>query len=130
MKKLLLVIAVIFVQYISYGQTNKKDSSKVSFYKAYEALKSMLEGKDSLNYEKAVFITENAYHNNYFNYEHFKSLIDFHTNMIKMYAENVRSHYKEKYKILNPWEQVFFKPNTDNWAIFKIYDRYRLCNNR
>ncbi len=119
MKKLILVITVIFVQYISYGQTNKKDSSKVSFYKAYEALKSMLEGKDSLNYEKAVFITENAYHNNYFNYEHFKSLIDFHTNMIKMYAENVRSHYKEKYKILNPWEQVFFKPNTDNWAIFK-----------
>ena len=119
MKKLIFVIAVIFVQYISYGQTNKKDSSKVSFYKAYEALKSMLEGKDSLNYEKAVFITENAYHNNYFKYEDFKRLLDFHVLMINTYAEDVRTHYKEKYKTLKPWEQKYFKMNTDNWAIFK-----------
>ena len=119
MKKLLLVIAVIFVQYISYGQTNKKDSSKVSFYKAYDALKSMLEGKDSINYEKAVFITENAYHNNYFSYDYFKRFIDFHVFMINAYANDVRLHYKEKYKTLKPWEQKYFKSNTDNWAIFK-----------
>ena len=119
MKKLILVIAIIFVQYVSYGQTNKKDSSKVSFYKAYDALKSMLEGKDSLNYEKAVFITENAYHNNYFKYEDFKRLLDFHVLMINTYAEDVRTHYKEKYKTLKPWEQKYFKMNTDNWAIFK-----------
>ena len=68
-EKLLLIIAVIFIQHVTYGQINNKDVSKESFFKAYNALKSMLEGKDSLNYEKAVFITENAYHNNYFNYE-------------------------------------------------------------
>ncbi len=52
----------------------------------------MLEGKDSLNYEKAVFITENSYHNNYFNYEDFKRLLDFHAGMINAYAEDVREH--------------------------------------
>ncbi|MFZ4414054.1 MAG: hypothetical protein ACOYOV_13300 [Bacteroidales bacterium] len=119
MKKLFVVIAVIFVQYISFGQTNKQDVSKECFYKAYDALKSMLEGKDSLNYEKAVFITENAYHNNYFNYEDFKRLLDFHAGMINAYAVDIRANYKEKYKTLKPWEQCYFKSNTDNWAIFK-----------
>ena len=119
MKKQFIFLAIIFVQLVTYGQTNKKDSSKVSFYKAYDALKNMLEGKESLNYEKAVFITENAYHNNYFSYDDFKSLIDFHVEMINMYAENVRTHYKEKYKTLKPWEQTYFKSNTDNWVIFK-----------
>ncbi len=96
-----------------------KDLSVQCFHKAYAALQNMLDGKDSLNYEKAVFITENAYHDNYFNYEDFKNLIDFHAGIINAYAENVRLHYKEKYKTLKPWEQTYFISNTDNWAIFK-----------
>ncbi|MFZ4413250.1 MAG: hypothetical protein ACOYOV_09235 [Bacteroidales bacterium] len=119
MRNLLLIIAIVFVQFVSYGQTNKQDAYKESFYKAYNALESMLEGKDSLNYEKAVFITENAYHNNYFNYEDFKRLLDFHAGMINAYAVDIRANYKEKYKTLKPWEQCYFKSNTDNWAIFK-----------
>ncbi|MEI6697267.1 MAG: hypothetical protein WCO13_14530 [Bacteroidota bacterium] len=119
MKKNLIIILFIFIRLSSVGQTSIRDSSKVSFSLAYDALKSMLEGKDSLNYEKAVFITENAYHNNYFNYEDFKHLLDFHTGIIKAYAENVRNVYQQKYKTLNPWEQCYFKSNTDNWAIFK-----------
>ena len=121
MKKQFIILAIIFIHFVSFGQTQKTqtDSSKVSFYKAYEALKSMLEGKDNLNYEKAVFITENAYHNNYFNYKDFKRLIDFHAALINAYAKDVRTSYKEKYKGLRSFEQHFFKSNTDNWAIFK-----------
>ncbi len=119
MKKQFIIIAIIFIQFVSYGQTNKHDSTKISFYQAYDALKSMLEGKDSLNYEKAVFLTENAYHNNYFNYTEFKHLIDFHVFMINAYAENVRAVYKEKYKGLRRFEQQMFRFNTTNWAIFK-----------
>jgi hypothetical protein len=118
MKKILIIITIIFIHLSSYGQTDS-DSSVHSFYKAYAALQNMLDGKDSLNYEKAVFITENAYHDNYFNYEDFKNLIDFHAGIINAYAENVRLHYKEKYKTLKPWEQTYFISNTDNWAIFK-----------
>ena len=73
MKKQFIFLAIIFVQLVTYGQTNKKDSSKVSFYKAYDALKNMMEGKESLNYENAVFISENSYNNNYYSYDDFQS---------------------------------------------------------
>jgi hypothetical protein len=55
MKKRLIIILIIFIRIASYGQTDK-DSSKVSFYKAYTVLQYMFESKDSLNYEKAVLI--------------------------------------------------------------------------
>ncbi|MEI6697262.1 MAG: hypothetical protein WCO13_14505 [Bacteroidota bacterium] len=121
MKLKCIIVIVFFLLLTFYGQSQKTktDASKESFYKAYDALKSMLEGKDSLNYEKAVFVTENAYHNNYFNYEDFKRLLDFHAGMINAYAVDIRANYKEKYKTLKPWEQCYFKSNTDNWAIFK-----------
>ena len=121
MRKPIITLTLLFVLLTFYGksQTTIADSSKVNFYKAYAALQNMLEGKDSLNYEKAVFITENAYHDNYFKYDDFKSLIDFHTDIINAYAEDVRTYYKEKYKTLKPWEQTYFISNTDNWAIFK-----------
>ena len=121
MKKQFIMLAIIFIHFVSFGQSQKtkSDSSKVSYYKAYDELKNMLEGKETLNYEKAVFITENAYHNNYFNYKDFKRLIDFHASIINAYAKDVRTSYKEKYKGLRSFEQHFFKSNTDNWAIFK-----------
>ena len=121
MKKQFIMLAIIFIHFVSFGQSQKtkSDSSKVSYYKAYDELKNMLEGKETLNYEKAVFITENAYHNNYFNYKDFKRLIDFHASIINAYAKDVRTSYKEKYKGLRSFEQQFFKSNTDNWAIFK-----------
>ena len=132
MKKQIIILAIIFSMFVTYGQSQKTntDSSQVSFYKAYDALKGMLEGKDTLNYEKAVFITENAYYNNQYDYKDFKKTIDFHVGFIKFIAENTRTYYKEKYKGLRSFEQQAFKANTDNWAIYKyITDTVLSVNN-
>lgn len=52
-----------------------------AFYSAYEEINSMLNGKDTLNLSRAVFLVENAWHNNKYNYndyqEGIKSSIDF-----------------------------------------------------
>ena len=96
-----------------------KEISVQCFHKAYASLQNMLEGKDSLDYEKAVFITENAYHNNYFKYDDFKQLLDKHTGIIIAFADNIRERYKEKYNSLRDFEQRMFNPNINNYAIFK-----------
>ena len=121
MKKQFIILAIIFIQFVSYGQSQQtnSDSSKVSFYKAYDALKNMLEGKDTLSYEKAVFITENAYYDNQYNYNDFKRTIDLDVEFIKALAENTRDNYKEKYKTLKSFEQKMFEFNINNWTIFK-----------
>ena len=118
MKKRLIIILIIFIHLSSYGQKDN-DLSQAYYHQAYTALQNMLEGKDSLDYEKAVFICENAYHNNYFKYEDFKSLLDFHTDMITAFADNIRGKYKDKYAALKDYEQRMFNPNINNYAIFK-----------
>lgn len=45
------IIKIIFLL-----RTKRVLNSMLSFHKAYSALQNMLEGKDSLNYKKAVFI--------------------------------------------------------------------------
>jgi|ERR1019366_796049 hypothetical protein len=119
MKKHFLFIAIVFVQTIAFGQTAKEKNSEEAFYSAFAELKNMLDGKDSLNYEKAVFVTENAYYGNTYNYDNFKKVIDVHTALIKTIAENARQANQEKFKKLKLYEQKMFIPNTDNWAIYK-----------
>ena len=55
MKKYLVTIIIILYCFSTFGQT-ENITSEANYHKAYQALQNMLEGKDSLNYEKAVFI--------------------------------------------------------------------------
>jgi hypothetical protein len=115
----LIFLLLSFIGVQAQTQQANQDSSKASFYSAFDALKNMLEGKDSLNYEKAVFITENAYYNNALDYSDFKEVIDFHVGMINILASNARTEYDKEYQKMKIYPKKMFMLNTSNWAIFK-----------
>lgn len=122
MKNKICIITFVFGQMISVAQTTQQMNStpmKTAFYSAYGVLKNMLEGKDSLNYEKAVFVTENAYCENIYKYSDFKQEIDNNSKLIKIIAGNARQENQKKYKSLKIHEQKMFNLNATNWAIFK-----------
>lgn len=58
-----------------------------SYYKAYNEINDMLEGKQPLNLGRAVFLVENAYYNNTLNYEDYQKTI---TDQIKVCKEKIR----------------------------------------
>lgn len=47
-----------------------------SYYKAFEEINNMLEGKQPLNLGRAVFLVENAYYNNTLNYDDYQKTIN------------------------------------------------------
>jgi len=60
-----------------------QNSVKQNFILAKNEIESMLSGKTPLDYEKAVFITENAYYGGYYSYDNFKNEITFAQNFIE-----------------------------------------------
>ena len=54
----------------------KTDSSKIHFENAFQEVKEMLEETKALDFQRAVFITENAYHDNVYSYEAFQQTIE------------------------------------------------------
>ena len=92
MKKITILTVFALLSTFAQSANNITDSSKAAFYSALDTLQNMLEGKDSLNYEKAVFITENAYYDNKLSYERFQKSLDFHSNIIKelYYSKQVK----------------------------------------
>jgi hypothetical protein len=57
------------------------------FPQAFEEISAMLEGKQLLDFEKAVFLTENAYRDNSLNYEDFKSALNVHSAIIEQFIK-------------------------------------------
>jgi murein DD-endopeptidase MepM/ murein hydrolase activator NlpD len=118
-KTIISATLILLVSFAQSANLTATDSSKVAFYSAFDALKNMLDGKDSLNFEKAVFITENAYYGNNYKYDDFNKVLDVHTELIKAISENARLGNQEKFKTLKLYEQKMFNLNTLNWAIYK-----------
>lgn len=75
-------IIAVFLLSIKFANANS-DSTKIYFQQSFTELKNMLEGKQPISFEKAVFISENSYHNNAFRYENFQKALDVHIYMIK-----------------------------------------------
>lgn len=120
MKKTITLVTLALLFSFAQGANQvANDSSKTAFYSAFDALKNMLEGKDSLNYEKAIFITENAYYDNKFSFEYFSKTIDSHIKIIDLLAEDAKQQFPDKYKTMRKFEQKMFNLNATNWAIYK-----------
>jgi len=64
-----------------------------SYYKAFDEINNMLEGKQQLNLGRAIFLVENAYYNNKLNYEDFQKTI---TDQIKICNEKIREEKLNK----------------------------------
>ena len=58
-----------------------------SYYKAFEEINNMLQGKQPLNLGRAVFLVENAYYNNTLNYDKYQNNLN---DQVKLCDEKIR----------------------------------------
>lgn len=90
--KILFPLLLVFSAF----KLRAQDNSRQNFEQAYQEITSMLEGKQALDFERAVFLTENAYRDNALNYEDFKSAIDVHSAIIEQFIKaNDRYDWKQ-----------------------------------
>jgi len=109
--KLLLSILFLFSLSFSKAQT---DSTTLNYNQAFEQIKTLLEKEDSLNFKKAVFITENAYFNGKLNYEKFNQAIQKKINIAKLWQNSNRlTGYSFKDSIEFAKNGAIFKIMTD-----------------
>jgi len=97
-------------------------SAKQCFQNTKAEIDSMLSGKIPLNYERAVFLTENAYWGNKYSYESFEGMLDFQTLIIKSLS-NVNNHedslnFKTTIDKTAAEKKLLYQKALDNWAIY------------
>lgn len=77
-----IIIVATLLFSIKFTSANS-DSTKVFFQQAFNEAENMLEGKQKMDFERAVFITENPYLNNQISYAEYQQVLNLHTYMIK-----------------------------------------------
>jgi len=125
MKKITTILTIVLLQTATLFANSENDTlskQKQCFYDAKTELENMLSGKIPLDYERAVFITENAYWSNEINYNLFKSTIKFHAKNVMKLAEANRNEQSQNFNatLLETEEQKREKYQNllYNWAIF------------
>ena len=113
--------------------SEKTDNSKIYFENAFSELKSMLEGKTPLSFERAVFVSENPYWNNKYSYEAFRKIISGHLYFVENiisannhsdtmnFSAHVMSNGKFKMddiRYLPKEKKELYLNALKNWAIF------------
>src|SRR5579885_3045264 len=118
--------ALLLFAYTAKAQTIKQADSLAGrnyFYAARACIDSMLAGTAKPDFEKAVFVTENAYWNNAMRYSAFDSVIDYHAGRISAMVEAMKKHDTTVTKALYPTDSKEEKTEAHeklqkNWGIF------------
>jgi hypothetical protein len=98
MKKIIFVFSIIvLLSTHTKAQEGFGDvlMQKQAFYEANLELEAMLNGDASTDYERAVFVMENAYRANTIDYTVYEEVLDFHTQNIRLLAEANRDSVLE-----------------------------------
>jgi hypothetical protein len=88
---LLVVIMMLGVGVKAQNGVSNVLMQKQGFYEARLELESMLAGDEPLDYERAVFVVENAYRGSKISYEAYEDVLDYHTENIRLLAEANRN---------------------------------------
>ena len=121
--KILLPVILLLVSLQLHAQ---QDSIKQNFPKAMEEISSILQGTQPLDFERAVFITENAYRDNAIRYEDYQAALDIHIGIIKQLIKANDNHDWKKFQKTSlgiPLEtdeqtQEKYWKALANWAIY------------
>ncbi|MBT1705808.1 hypothetical protein [Chryseosolibacter indicus] len=121
MKKLILLLSIV----LNTGAIHAQQNQKEYFQAALMELSGMLEGSTPLDFERAVFVTENAYHGNQYNYADFKTTIDIHADIISRLITANDNHDWKKFQnnalgvsVPEPVVKQNYKNGLANWAIY------------
>lgn len=115
---------------------SQTDSTKLYFQQSFNELKSMLEGKQPMSFEKAVFLSENPYWDNKYAYQDFKDVITYESNKIQKLIVlnnksdsmdfsvkidfNAKKHNINNLKYTEQEKREMYRKTLANWAIFKF----------
>ncbi|MFT3993621.1 MAG: hypothetical protein QM660_04890 [Dysgonomonas sp.] len=96
MKLYVILILILGVAFCSFSTKSTNESNKDFYDIAYRDISDMLSGKKALNFQNAVFISENAYHADSLNIIPFNDLVKFYSMVSKdiMISGNIK--YTEK----------------------------------
>ena len=92
----------------------KAQDSTHFYHEAYSIIDSMLTGKTSLNFKKAVLTTENAYHDGNLNIDKINNEIDILVNLINVVLTRNSLIYYESDKSIIEKQAAIFKILTDS----------------
>lgn len=106
--------------------TDSFEKQKSYFLTAKQELENMLDGKQPLSYERAIYLIENAYWANKLNYAHFTSGLNNHETIIRRIMEVNAPRIAQKYEpqileraIQTPEDRSRALENLlANWAIY------------
>lgn len=121
---LIIGIAAILLLKVSFAQ-EKPDSAKIFFRQAYSEIKNMVEGKQPMSFERAVFVTENAYWENQYVYENFQKALDVHTYIIRGLMKGSSKESEMDFRTLIDFNQPKFDINTLNYTEKEKREMYR-----
>ncbi len=113
--RIILTLALLFLIYSG-------ANPQTAFHQAKAEIETMLTGNIPLNYERAIFLTENAYWDNELNEEEFSKFISFHVSGIEtlIAAHKNKSISDFKSTIYSSAQQQYnmYEKALTNWAIF------------
>jgi hypothetical protein len=115
-----------FLLLISVFTLKAQNTPKQNFQQAYQQISSMLQGTQPLDFEKAVFLTENAYSDDSISYGDFKTALDVHSTIIEQLIKNNDTHDWKEFvrdiRWITPEREAQAKERyrmaLANWAIF------------
>ena len=118
-----ILFQLVFVANLYAGITNDSLLKQKSyFYSAKQEISDMLSGKIPLDYERAIFIMEDAYWGNRNDFSYYQSILDFHTDNILRILDSKINELNQNFKptLLETEEQKKdkYEKALTNWAIF------------
>jgi hypothetical protein len=117
---MLFALIVLMVTKPLAAQEPEEVKEKQAFFEAKKELSDMLSGKQALDYERAVFVTENAYYNNTLKYEGFKKFIDYNQRLV----EHLISE-KQSVKV-RPHVNYYISPDSLNENVRRLKANYAI----
>ena len=119
MRSVITIILTLFLVVTTNKTTFSQTKDKTKFYKdAFEEQLQMLKGEKQLSFKRAVFITENAYHNGQLDYFSFCQEIAATTQKLNML---IKQRGLEKYKTAGNWAVFTFMNDSLPINNFKPY---------
>lgn len=88
----------LFVFFIIFSCSIKAQKTEYIYKNAYNSIDSLLNGTKSLNFQQAVFVTENAYFDNQLNEITFNNAVKFNTSICRGIIASGNIEYPEKDK--------------------------------
>ena len=119
MRNFILYFFTLNIILTNYNMLSAQSDSTIFLYKnAFHEQSKMLNGKETTDFKRAVFLTENAFQNGQLNYQNYSNEIYQTGNKLK---ELIKNRGLEKYKTAGNWAVFVFMTDSSEINNYKPY---------